>query len=81
MNRLTSLLRQREFSVWLFFVSLILFGRPLVEYSDVGLISSMFVYLFVAWALVIVILFFRARSLDATKKNGTETYWEADGAE
>lgn len=64
MERLKNLLRQTEFRILLFFVSLILFSWPIVNFSDLKRLDIMFVYLFLAWAAVILLLFLVGKSLD-----------------
>jgi hypothetical protein len=64
MERLKNLLRQTEFRILLFFVSLILFSWPIVNFSDLKRLDIMFVYLFLAWGAVILLLFLVGRSLD-----------------
>jgi hypothetical protein len=48
----------------LFHICLILFGWPLVTFQDIQRVKTMFIYLFVAWAAVIVLLFLVSRSVD-----------------
>lgn len=64
MERLKSLLRQPEFRILLFFVSLVLFSWPVVNFSDLKRLDIMFVYLFLAWGAVILVLYLVGRSLD-----------------
>ncbi len=63
MERLRKLFKQTGFHIFLFFLSLILFGWPLVHFSNVKRLEVMFYYLFAAWALVIVLLFVVSRGL------------------
>lgn len=62
MERFSSLLRQTEFQVLLFFVCLFLFGWPLATSADLKQLEWMFIYLFVAWAIVVLLLFLVSRS-------------------
>ena len=64
MERFRELLKQTEFQVLLFFVYLFLFGWPLVTSAQVRHLELMFVYLFVAWAIAILLLFLVSRSQD-----------------
>ncbi|MBI4962047.1 MAG: hypothetical protein HY913_02105 [Desulfomonile tiedjei] len=65
MERLRILFRQREFHALLFCGSLVLLSWPLVSFSDVNRLQTMFVYLFLAWAAIVLLLFLVSRSLDA----------------
>jgi hypothetical protein len=65
MERLKALLRQTEFHLLLFVLCMVLFGWPVVTFSDMRRLEVMFVYLFVVWALVIVVLFLVSRSLES----------------
>lgn len=69
MERLKGLLRQKEFHILLFFLSLFLFGWPVVEFSDVARLEAMFVYLFAAWSVVILLLYLVGRSLDESDES------------
>jgi hypothetical protein len=66
MDRLRALMRQTEFHVLLFSICLFLFGWPLATIADLDRLEGMFVYLFVTWAIVIVLLFFVGRSQIST---------------
>lgn len=75
MEKLRALLRQTEFQGLLFFTCLVLFGWPVVSFGDVERLEVMFVYLFVAWAIVIVLLFLVSRNQEIpteTKQSETE---------
>ncbi len=75
MEKLRALLRQTEFQVLLVFVCLVLFGWPVVSFGDVERLEVMFLYLFTAWAIVILVLFLVCRSQEITtqtEKRGTE---------
>jgi hypothetical protein len=63
MERFKNLLRQTEFHVLLFCVSLVLFGWPVVNFSDLQRLEIRFVYLFLAWGVVILLLYLVGRSL------------------
>lgn len=63
MERFKSLLRQTEFHVLLFCVSIVLFGWPVVNFSDLHRLEIRFVYLFAAWGVVILLLYLVGRSL------------------
>jgi hypothetical protein len=67
MGRLKVLLRQKDFHVLLFHVCLVLFGWPIVSFDSIERVQAMFVYLFVVWAVVILLLFLVARSVDASE--------------
>jgi hypothetical protein len=73
MERLRSLLRQREFHVLLFFLSAILVSWPFVTFSDVERLKVMFKYLFLTWGVIILLLFLVSRSLvDSSDSEETE---------
>jgi len=63
MERLANLFRQTDFQTFLFVLSLILFGWPVVHFSNLGRFETMFYYLFVAWGIVIFLLFLVSRCL------------------
>jgi hypothetical protein len=62
MKRLHALLGQVEFQVLLFFLSIVLFGWPLISTSDAARLKFIFIYLFLSWSVVILLLFFVSRS-------------------
>jgi hypothetical protein len=63
MERFKNLLKQTEFHILLFCVSLVLFGWPVVNFSDMQRLEIRFVYLFMAWGVVILLLYLVGRSL------------------
>ena len=63
MARIKKVLGRWEFQLLLFHVSLVLFGWPLVTFQDITRVKTMYVYLFLAWAAVIALLFLVSRSL------------------
>jgi hypothetical protein len=63
MERLKALFRQSEFHALLFCGSLLLLTWPVVSFSDVNRIQTMFVYLFLAWGVIVLLLFLVSRSL------------------
>jgi hypothetical protein len=69
MQRLRALFQQTEFHVLLFCVSLVLLGWPVVSFSDVNRLQVMFVYLFLAWAAIVILLFLVSRSLEAGEES------------
>ena len=69
MERLRALFQQTEFHVLLFCASLVLLGWPLVSFSDVNRLQVMFVYLFIAWAAIVILLFLVSRSLEAGEES------------
>jgi hypothetical protein len=69
MERLRALFQQTEFHVLLFCVSLVLLGWPVVSFSDVNRLQVMFVYLFLAWAAIVILLFLVSRSLEAGEES------------
>ena len=74
MERLRALFQQTEFHALLFCVSLVLLGWPVVSFSDVNRLQVMFVYLFLAWAAIVILLFLVSRSLEAGEgSDDTET--------
>jgi hypothetical protein len=62
MRRLRALLGQSEFHIFLFCLTLILFARPLLVMSSGGGPESIFLSLYVPWAIIIFLLFLAARS-------------------
>jgi hypothetical protein len=73
MERLWNLFRQTGFHIFLFFLSLVLFGWPVVHFTDVKRLEVMFYYLFAAWGFVIVLLFVVSRGLsDPAETEETE---------
>jgi hypothetical protein len=69
MERLRALFQQTEFHVLLFCVSLVLLGWPVVSFSDVNRLQVMFVYLFLAWAAIVILLFLVSRSLEVGEES------------
>lgn len=63
MERLRNLFRQTDFHIFLFFLSLVLFGWPVVHFSDMRHFETTFYYLFGAWGIVIFLLFLVNTSL------------------
>jgi hypothetical protein len=63
MERLGALLRQKEFHALLFCLCVVLMNWPFVEFSDVGRLKAVFIYLFLAWSFIIFLLFLVSRSL------------------
>ncbi len=63
MKRIRLLFGKYEFHILVFCLSLVLFSWPLVSTSDFDRIDSMFVYLFVCWAVVIFLQFLISRVL------------------
>jgi hypothetical protein len=64
MEVLQKLLNHREFITVLFFICTALFGWPFISITGPSSPESMFVYLFIVWAAVIVLLFFIANAQD-----------------
>lgn len=65
MGRFKALFRQQEFQVLLFCLSLFLFGWPVVSFSDMDRLQTMFIYLFAVWGLIVFLLFLVSRSIQA----------------
>jgi hypothetical protein len=63
MKRIGALFARHEFQVLVFCLSLVLFSWPLVSSSDLDRISSMFVYLFVGWTVIIFLQFLISKVL------------------
>ena len=72
MERLKALLRQTEFHLLLFVLCMVLFGWPVVTFPDMRRLELMFIYLFVAWAIVIFLLFLVSRSLGSGDESDEE---------
>lgn len=69
MQRLRALMGETEFHVLLFFLCIVLFGWPFVSFSDIARLEVMFVYLFIAWTVVIGLLFLVGRSQAVQEKS------------
>jgi len=65
MIKLRDLLRLPEFHIFLFCLCLILFSWPILAISGGEGLKGMFIYLYTAWGIVIVLLFLIGRSLKA----------------
>jgi hypothetical protein len=63
MKRIGDLFARHEFQVLVFCLSLVLFSWPLVSSSDLDRITSMFVYLFVGWTVIIFLQFLISKVL------------------
>lgn len=63
MKRIGALFARYEFQVLVFCLSLVLFSWPLVSSSDLDRITSMFVYLFVGWTVIIFLQFLISKVL------------------
>jgi hypothetical protein len=63
MKRIGALFARHEFQVLVFCLSLVLFSWPLVSSSDLDRITSMFVYLFVGWTVIIFLQFLISKVL------------------
>ena len=63
MKRIGALFDRHEFQVLVFCLSLVLFSWPLVSSSDLDRITSMFVYLFVGWTVIIFLQFLISKVL------------------
>jgi hypothetical protein len=73
MQRLKSLFCQQEFHVLLFCLSLLLFSWPVVSFSDIDRLHTMFIYLFIVWGLIVFLLFLVSRSIqiqDESREDG-----------
>ncbi|MBW2012101.1 MAG: hypothetical protein JRI32_10875 [Deltaproteobacteria bacterium] len=53
MENLKNLFRKPEFHFFLFCISLVLFGWPILRIAEGGYNYSVFIYLFIAWAIII----------------------------
>ena len=74
MSRLRDLLRQREFQISVFCLSLLLFSWPLVSEADLAHIDTTFLYLFGCWVIVIILQFLISRCVAPQRRE------EKDGA-
>lgn len=72
MEKIRALLRQTEFQVLLFFVCLILFGWPVVSFSDAERLVVMFVFLFTAWTIVILLVCLMSRCQESGAQSEKE---------
>ena len=64
MDRLKKLAEQTAFQIWLFFLCLILFNWPLLTVIPLDRQGCLFLYIFAAWALVILLLFLSGEEED-----------------
>jgi hypothetical protein len=64
MQRLKALLCQQEFHVLFFCLAFVLFSWPVVSFSDIARLRTMFIYLFVVWGLIVLLLFLVSRSIE-----------------
>ncbi len=69
MKRIGALFARHEFQVLVFCLSLVLFSWPLVSSSDLDRITSMFVYLFVGWTVIIFLQFLISKVLTASSSS------------
>jgi predicted membrane channel-forming protein YqfA (hemolysin III family) len=72
MESLRILFRKPEFHFFLFFISLVLFGWPILSITEGGRNYSIFIYLFIAWVAIILLLFLIARSHNIKGPTSTE---------
>lgn len=63
MKRLNYLLRQPEFHLLVCFASFILFNGPAIGLLDQWCLGTVFLCLFLLWAMVIFVMFLIGRSL------------------
>jgi hypothetical protein len=57
MQRLISLIRKNDFTVFLFILFLLVYIWPLLSIAGLNSPESLFIYLFLSWCILIVILF------------------------
>jgi len=57
MKNLKKVFRQKEFEIFLLFISLILFSLPFFISPEINHIKTIFAYLFIVWGIIIIILF------------------------
>ncbi|MBW2099503.1 MAG: hypothetical protein JRG68_01855 [Deltaproteobacteria bacterium] len=69
MENLKNLFRKPEFHFFLFCISLVLFGWPILRIAEGGYNYSVFIYLFIAWAIIILLLFLIAESHNTKASN------------
>jgi len=72
LKRLKSTLRLPEFQLLLFGFCFALFGWPLLLIAEKQHNDAIFIYLFVAWGIIIFLLFLIAGSLDGSDAEETE---------
>ncbi len=72
MKRIGALFARHEFQVLVFCLSLVLFSWPLVSSSDLDRISSIFVYLFVGWTVIIFLQFLISKVLTPSSSKRTD---------
>lgn len=72
MKRFLKILGRPEFPVLLFFFALFLFVLPFQRSVELGYPSAIFTYLFLAWILIIVLLFLMSREIDSSEEDTSE---------
>ncbi|MBU4264198.1 MAG: hypothetical protein KKC76_20295 [Proteobacteria bacterium] len=68
-KKLQFILRQPEFPFLLFFFSLFLFVTPFKRNADKAGLEATFIYLFLAWAVICLLLFFLSREYAGKQDN------------
>lgn len=74
MKKLISILKQEEFRVFFFLLALLMFVYPLIAPSTLARLDFLFSYFFIAWFIVIAVLFFAFRNHDAPQKQDDNDY-------
>ena len=67
MEKLSNILRQPGFHLWLFSFCLFLFSWPILKIPEKPLNETLFIYLFVVWSIIVLLLFLIAASLGREK--------------
>jgi len=68
MKKLVSIIKQEEFRVFFFLLALLMFVYPLIAPSILARLDFLFCYLFIAWFIVVAVLFYAFRNHDAPQK-------------
>ena len=71
MRRLSHLLKQPAFQCLLSLLGFALYSWPVLSVFDRQPLQSIFSYLFIVWAVLILLLFFTARSCRSDKEAGS----------
>jgi len=78
MEKVKNLFKKSGFSIFLFFVTFILFTWPILSIVNKGHPKLLFIYLFSAWSIIITLLFFMSRSYDKSSHTSGKSVKEED---
>jgi len=72
-NRVVSFFKTRSFAVLLFHVGVLLFNWPLLSLSNENGETSVFSYLLITWALIVVVLIVVGQSIKHSEETDRES--------